>query len=171
VRKSVPVHRGDHARLLIARRQSGAAAVAAVLFLPALLATMTALLSLGQGVWYRNLAYQAADLGALAGVQAVDLDQLALGKVRLVTDEARNRATEYARANIALSHAPALPALVIQVEVINPSGAETRDPVTGRLLEYPTVCVALRFPVSFRVGPLAWVQNITAHADASVVPR
>ncbi|MDP2871754.1 MAG: hypothetical protein Q8P31_04370 [Bacillota bacterium] len=155
----------------IGRTERGAAIAAAVLFLPALLAVMAALFSLGQVVWYRHIAYQAADLGALAGVQALDLDQLAQGKLHLLTGEATARASEYAWENIVLALGPLPPGLDVQVHVINPAGADASDPITGRVIEYPTVCVVLRFPVNLRVGPVQWTQDINAHADASVVPR
>lgn len=152
--------------------QRGAAATVAVLFLPVLVAGIAALSSLGQVIWLRNLAYQAADMGALAGVQALDLEQLADGRVYLLADEAGARAIEYARANIAAAlGVSALADLEVQVRVINPGGPAASDPVTGRAIIYPTVCVVLRFPRLFRVGPVRWVQHISAHADASVVPR
>lgn len=150
----------------------GAVAAAVVLFLPVLAAALVALTCLGQAVWLRHIAFQAVDLGALAGAQALDLEQLAAGIVRLLPDEARTEATKYVRANISTAIGVTnLAGLDIQVRVVNPDGPDSSDPVTGRLLIHPTVCVVAQFPYRFRVGPVHWEQLVRAHADASVVPR
>jgi len=132
---------------------------------------MAALFSLGQVIWYRHIAYQAADLGALAGVQALDLDQLAQGRLHLLAGEASAKALEYARENILLNLGSLSQGLDVQVHVINPEGAAASDPITGRVINHPTVCVVLRLPVTLRAGVVYWTQEINAHADASVVPR
>jgi hypothetical protein len=150
----------------------GAAAAITVLFLPVLAGALIAMASLGRVVWLHHVAYQAADLGALAGVQELDLERLAVGVVRLLPDEARSEAERYSRANlVAAIGAQDIEDLAIEVRVINPDSSGSLDPETGRALEHPTVCVVIRFGCLFRAGAFRWEQTIRAHADASVVPR
>ena len=148
----------------------GAAGVLVVLFIPVLLAALTAILSLGHIKHLRQVAYQAADLGALAGVQCLDLDELAAGRLQLLPAEAAAQAADYARANLAGACVSPVD-VAVDVSVLNPAGDSLTDPVTGRVHLYPTVCVTVSFPSSFRFGPVRWTQVIRAHADASVVPR
>jgi hypothetical protein len=144
--------------------------VLAVLFLPVLLAALSAVLGLGHIMHLRQVAYQAADLGALAGVQCLDLDELAAGRLQLLPAEAAAQAADYARLNLAVvSVSPA--DVAVDVSVLNPAGDSLTDPVTGKGHPYSTVCVTVSFPSLFRFGPVSWTQVIRAHADASVVPR
>lgn len=146
----------------------GAAGTLVIAFLPVLLAAMAALAGLGHANFWRQRAHQAADLGALAGVQSLDFDQLAQGVVYLLVEQAMSVAEETARANLTGGSPDAV---TVNVTVLNTADGPATDPVTGRIHEHPTVCVQLTVTVQFRLGPVVWTQAMTAHADAAVVPR
>lgn len=141
-----------------------------MLFIPVLLAALTAILSLAQIMHLRQLAYQAADLAALAGVQCLDLERLAVGQLELEPESAITSALAYASRNLAAAGLDAS-GPIIDVRVLSPTEDGLPDPITGKIHQYPTVCVTVSFQGSFRFGPVAWTQVIRAHADASVVPR
>jgi len=151
--------------------ERGAAGLLTVLFLPALVGSLLAVVALGQTILARHLVTHAADLGALAGVQALDLDTLAQGRMVLIPEEARARSREYVMYNLSLTFPEAGPEATIETEVIDPEGSVRRDPVTGRVHEWPTVCVLVSMRIPIGVGPFRGYADIQAHADASVVPR
>jgi Flp pilus assembly protein TadG len=142
-----------------------------VLFLPPLLAALLASVSIGQVITARHLAGHAADLGALAGVQELDLDALARGELVLIPAEARSRATEYARANLHRMFPELDPGPEVYAEVLNPTEGGSIDPLTGRVHLWPTVCVTVVLSVPVGIGPLSAEIPVRAHADASAVPR
>jgi Flp pilus assembly protein TadG len=147
----------------------GAAGVLVIAFLPVLLAALAALAGLGHAAFWRQRAFQAADLAALAAVQCLDLTELAAGRIALLPDEAASAAVSYAHANIGeMSPQPEITVTVLNAAA---DGHGLTDPVTGRLHEHATVCVLLEISVRFRFGPVAWVQVIRAHADAAIIPR
>lgn len=114
----------------------------------------------------------AADLGALAGAQEVDLDALARGQLRLRDGEAARAAERWTRDNL-VAHpmtAPLAAAAEVEVRVLHPERAQpARHPWSGRVVRYPTVAVrvAVRAPLPWTgrlVGPI----RVWARADASV---
>lgn len=136
-----------------------------MLFMPVLLVVLALLAGLGHAMHVRQIAAIAADMGALAGVQCLDLAQLASGHLVLAPEGARAAAQEYVAKNLP----GATP--VVEVTILNPATGSGLDPLTGRVHAYATVCVVVRVWAHFRLGPVSWQQEIVAHADASVVPR
>lgn len=160
-------------RFLVSER--GASLIAVVLFLPVLLLIAGLVTDVGLLFVARHLAYHAAELGALAGAQDVDLDALARGEVTLVEGQARADAEDYARRNLAASfrHLDQAQALFVNATVYNASAARpVRHRETGRLLTDPTVSVAVRLwlPLHF-LAPLRREAAVQVHADASVTTR
>lgn len=151
----------------------GAAAVLVVLALPALVAATGFAVGIGTALVARQALRTAADLGALAGVQALDLDRLAAGAVVLREDQAAADARAWALENLRHTFGPRAAAARIAVRVYNTHlTGPVADAVTGRLVRDPTVCVEVALPL--RIPFLsAWVGDVTlrAHADASVIPR
>lgn len=142
-----------------------------VAFLPVLLAVLGTLWGLSQVILMRHAAWTAADLGALAGAQCLDLDRLARGELYLLADQARAHAEAYVRGNLAAGGVAGWEEAEVQVAVLNPDEGDGRDPVTGRRHPHATVCVRVSFPIRVRLGPVRWEIAVTAHAAASVVPR
>jgi hypothetical protein len=139
--------------------------------LPLLLAALLASISIGEAIVFRHLVGHAADLGALAAVQELDMDALARGELVLLPEEARSRAAEYVLANLHLMFPNQAQAFSVSTEVINPSQGGATDPVTGRIHKWPTVCVLVQTSLPVGIGPLSADIPIKAHADASAVPR
>lgn len=152
--------------------QEGASLVAVVIFLPVLLLVAGLVTDVGLLFVSRHLAYHAAELGALAGAQDVDLDQLAVGKVVLVEATARADAADFARRNLAASF-PRLDlarSLRVEATVYNASSlVPVRHRLTGRILTDPTVSVdiTLNVPLYFLVS-LRREAAVHVLADASV---
>lgn len=157
------------------RREQGASLVLVVLFLPALLLVAGAVTDLGILFVSRHLAYHAAELGALAGAQDVDLDALEQGDLQLLGPQATAAAEDYARRNLSRSF-PRLDLgqdAAVHVQVYNASAAApVRHRDTGRLLVDPTVSVAIRLDVPLHfLRPLKPWAELHVHADASVRTR
>ncbi len=150
--------------------ERGAAGALAVLFLPVLLAALASLLGLGDALLMRHRVGQAADFGALAAVQCLDLTELAEGRILLLPGPAGAVAREYARANLTEESGPP-DGLSIEVDVLNPGSGGVRDRVTGRTHRHATVCVEVRCRHVVRLGPLHLSYQVAGHADASAVPR
>lgn len=154
------------------RGQEGASTVAVVIFLPVLLLVTGLVTDVGLLFVSRHLAYQAAELGALAGAQDVDLEQLAAGQVVLVESAARADAVDFARRNVAVSF-PRLDlarSLQVQATVYNASRTvPVRHRLTGRILTDPTVSVdiSLNVPLHF-LASLHREATVRVRADASV---
>lgn len=149
--------------------------MAVVLFLPVLLLVAGLVTDVGVLFVSRHLSYHAAELGALAGAQDVDLDALARGEVTLVEARARADAEDYTRRNLAASfpHLDQAQALFVSAAVYNASvSAPLRHRQTGRLLTDPTVSIAVRLslPLYF-LAPLRREATVQVHADASVRTR
>lgn len=152
--------------------QDGASVVAVVIFLPILLLVAGLVTDVGLLFVGRHLAYQAAELGALAGAQDVDLEQLAAGQVVLVESTARADALDFARRNVAASF-PRLDlgrSLQVEATVYNASStAPARHRQTGRILTDPTVSVDIRLDVPLHfLAALHQQATVRVRADASV---
>lgn len=143
-------------------------AVLLVALLPVALLLLGLVADFGLALWAREELRKAADLGALAGAQDLDLERLARGERVLLPGPARDDADRYARANLGGRR---YAALAIEVAVLNASrDAPLREPWTGRLVEDPTVAVRIeaRVPTVF-LRPLLPAFAVAATADASVL--
>ena len=157
------------------RGERGASLVLVVLFLPALLLVAGAVTDLGILFVSKHLAYHAAELGALAGAQDVDLEALAQGRLQLAERRAMTAAGDYARRNLTRSF-PYLDLdrwAEVQVRVYNASAATPlRHRETGRVLVDPTVAVSIRLSVPlYFLRPLRPRADLHVRADASVRTR
>ncbi len=155
--------------------EGGGVAALVALFLPVMVLAAGFVLDLGLVFAVRQMAYGAADLAALAAVQDLDLDRLALGELFLVAEAARRDARAYALNNLR-SNLPGTDVdatAQVAVEVYNPEpGHPLRHRVTGRRLATPTVSVAISLPVhTYFLAPLAREIPIRVRADASVVRK
>ncbi|MDI3317462.1 MAG: pilus assembly protein [Bacillota bacterium] len=163
-------HRLGPARRSPRRRgERGAVSAWFVLALPAFLLVLALVADVGRFFVLHSLAQSAADLGALAGVQELDLERLAEGERRLRTWEAEAAARAVADANAREALAGDrydLESLAINAD----AGAPRRHPWSGRLLRDPTVSVRIRvrahsFFLAGREVP------IRVQGDASVMER
>lgn len=152
--------------------ERGAAAVLVVLFLPCLLASLALALDVGALLVARAQMRAAADMGALAGVQDLDYDLLAQGLIVIRSADAVRDAREWVLANLE-GRAFIEPGTVrVVVAVLNTEGAGAVScPVTGRLLEWPTVCVKVEAMARLPFLPALGLVKVSIHADASVVGR
>lgn len=152
--------------------QRGAAAAFTLLFLPVLAVLLALVVDVAHLFGVRAALQAAADMGALAGAQAVDLDALAQGRRRLQEDEAAGAAREWVRGNL-LAHPltrPLAGAAEVEVRVIQADeGEPARHPWSGRELEDPTVAVRIRVQPRFHGFAGLWPPPLLeVRADASV---
>ena len=156
---------------MIKRRELGVSAVVVILCLPVLLAGTAATLDAGNLLLMRYRLQAAADLAALAGVQSVDWDELALGQLVLDESEALQRARYHAEVNIEsmMNRSPER----VDVWVVNASEDDpAAHPLTGGVLVHPTVVVACEVR-----GPDSWFNSwqeapvLRVEADGSLRTR
>jgi uncharacterized membrane protein len=150
--------------------QSGAVLVLVVAFLPVLVAAMALVVETGRLFVLARWAQAAADLGALAGAQEVDLEQLADGERYLDEERARLAADRITTDNLR-DLGGVVGSSRVQVYVINVAEGPTIHPRTGRFIRDPTVSVWVE--VSVPVHLVWWTHQVrlAAHADASVVEK
>jgi Flp pilus assembly protein TadG len=115
----------------------------------------------------RGTVQTAADLGALAGLQEIDFDRLAAGKVWIDEECAVREALSYLTANLGKGLTPSqITSSVKSVDVYNTGSLDQH----GRSrLTHPTVCVTAQVGVRLPVTGMPYV--IQVHADASIMPR
>lgn len=158
----------------LTRGERGSIAVVVILFLPIAALIVGLVLDVGYLFVARYQAGVAADLGALAGAQDVDLERLATGERWLVEEQARRDANDWTRANLraSLPHGQGEEATV-QVRVYNATAKHPLvNEVSGRILTDPTVVVSVEVPVRLHfVAFLARRVLVRVSADASVVPK
>lgn len=159
------------ARPSLAWRRRGAAGTVLALLLPVVLASLALVADVGYLLWVRAALQAAADLGALAGAQELDLEALAEGR-RALAPTAGSSARRWAGENLAAHPATARWADLAEVGVLviqADEQAPARHPWTGRTLRDPTVAVRirLRVPLPWFGRPLGPVE-VVARADASV---
>lgn len=145
-------------------RRSGAAALIVVLFLPALVLLLALVANSGYLFLARYRMMVAADMGALAGLHALDLDRLSRGERYIDPYEGSRAAREWTLSNLNLAFPNIQPEDVqVNVEVRNPNEHGAEDPsitVDIRLnlrLPWPMVTDAKR--------------ELTARATGAVKPR
>lgn len=144
--------------------ERGAALALALLWLPACL--LAAALAV-DGAWLllaRERAHHAADLGALAGAQELDLVSLRAGRVRLLPGRARDAARRFALANWrAAGGGTGVAAVDVRPDA---------DRRSGRLPIGPTVEVEFRGPVHLSLAGRAFpTPEVRVAARASVVEK
>ena len=153
----------------------GSVSVLTILVLPVLLASSAFAVDVGLMAWLRGTAQAAADLGALAGVQEIDVVRLARGERWINEGAAMARAKEVALENLTRNVKTLDPSreVVVKTRVFNlPDGEAAVHPGNGRVLKDPTVCVTIE--VSTRLPFLSLVRRnvaVVVHADASVVQK
>lgn len=154
--------------------QRGAVLPLVVLLAPALLALLALVADLGHLLAAQAVATAAADLGALAGVQELDLNRLVAGERHLLPASAAAHARRVAALNLArnLPRSPSRAPARVEVAVVNASpAAPGRHPFTGRPLPDPVVAVRVTAAVPLRFAPGVRPPRLTATATASVLPR
>lgn len=150
------------------RGEGGQVAVLLVALLPLALFLLGLVADIGLALWAREELRQAADLGALAGAQDLDLARLAQGERVLRPDAARADADRYARVNLA---GRGYRSLRVEVAVLNATReAPRREPWTGREVRDPTVAVHIEaeIPTVF-LRAIVPALAVRATADASVL--
>ena len=149
-------------RDLIEQTRGGVLALVA-LFLPIAVLCVGMVVDLGTVFFVRKAVQAACDLGALAGVQELDWDLLALGTVALRAGEADSIAREIANRNLA-----AVDALVDDVEiassVLNPP--DSTEPTVAVTIEY-----SVRVPFLRTIPGMGSGFRDRRVSEASVVKR
>ena len=151
----------------------GSVIVLVVLFLPIFVLALGFVIDLGVLFVQRQQAVAAADMAVLAGAREIDLDRLARGERYLLPEAATASAREWFFSNLRASLGTEAGAASAVVRVYNATQANpASDPVTGRRLHDPTVCLAGEVPA--RLYFLAFITPSTTlhvHADASLLVR
>jgi len=152
----------------VSRNERGAICVWFVLCMPTLLSVMALVFDVAWASIGQNYLQVAADGGALAGVQEIDLDRLALGECRIVPEPAITVARLYAFDNLSRSLAPEhLASCMVTARAFNPGEPGWHGP--PQVVLNPTVCVEVCLPIQFPVTRM-W-RMLRVHADASLMPH
>ncbi len=153
--------------------QRGSVVVLVVLFLPVFLLTLGFVIDLGVLFVQRQQAMAAADMAVLAGAREIDLDKLARGERSLLPEAATAAARQWFTSNLRASLGSEAEAAATVIHVYNATQASpATDPVTGRRLHDPTICLAGEVPA--RLYFLAFIvprTTLHVHADASLLLR
>ena len=149
-------------RELIEHTRGGVLALVA-LFLPIAVLCVGIVVDLGTVFFVRKTVQAACDLGALAGVQELDWDLLAVGHVAVRVDDGERIAVEITRENLE-SVELLVPELQIGAKVENPPARE--DPVVSVAAVY-----SVRTPFLRSVPGLGRGFQGSVMAEASVVKR
>ena len=145
------------------RGERGQVAVYAVLLFPVLTLVLALVLAVGSLEVLRTRLRAQIDMAALTATQALDVAALAAGEPpRLVESQAAALAREYLARNLAAtSHLLAASAAEIaagaEIVVTNERGT---DPITGALIEAPTVSIRVRVPARIPLLGLAGLSPI-----------
>ena len=153
----------------------GVASVMFIIYLPVLLMIMALVIDVGLLIVIRNKLQAAADFGALAGAQNLNVQALQEGSIILDDSSAKRDATEWAEENVLRNLHPFMERLdlIITARVYNGSAANTLyDWHTGRAINDPTVCIVIEAVHQFYfIHGVFGDQWITVHADASVMTK
>ena len=157
------------------RAESGSILVMFTLFLPVLILCVGLVTDLGLIFLARNIAYHAADLGALAGAQDLDLSRLSRGEVHLDEMRAARDAKSWTLNNLRTNFS-ALDVdsrAGVSVDIYNASaGNPLIHRRSGRILNDPTVSVSVTVPVKMHFLSTLWSEiSVSARADASVIKK
>lgn len=142
-----------------------------VAFLPVLAAVMGLMVETGRLFVLSRGVQAAADMGALAGAQEVDLDRLAEGERFLDEERAKVQAERITRQNLRALGGVLGEAGRVQVYVINVADGPAAHPRTRRPIRDPTVSVWVEVTVPVHLVGSASAVQLSAHADASVVEK
>jgi Flp pilus assembly protein TadG len=154
------------------RDERGQVALYAVLLFPVLMLILALVLTVGTLEGARSRARAQLDTAALTATQALDFDALARGEPpRLVVAEAERLAREYLARNLAsIGNLPVSPAAIAASAEVAVVDAGERDPISGALVEVPTVSiravVPTRVPLLNLVG-LGPVVNVSVSGSAA----
>jgi len=152
--------------------ERGQVALYAVLLFPILMLVLALVLTVGTLEGARSRVRAQLDMAALTATQALDFEALARGEPpRLIVAEADRLAREYLARNLAtignLSVSPAAIASAAEVAVV---AAGERDPISGNVVEAPTVSiravVPTRVPLLNLIG-LGPVVNLSISGSAA----
>lgn len=171
----IPEGRGRGGSSVVPWGQRGAALALSVLFLPLWLALATIAIDVAYIMWVHAGIRAAADLGALAAAQNLDLEALAQGDPEIIPEEAHRDARQWIMDNLRQqrSTAPWAEKADIRVWVLNGKpGAPLQHPLTGRIITDPTVAVEVSLPARVFLVPRKLGEiPLKVRADASVMGR
>ncbi len=146
-----------------------------IIYLPVLLLVMALVIDVGLLAITRSKIQAAADFGALAGAQNLNLEALQEGMIILDERMAKKDALRWTEENILRNLHPFISDqyLDISINVYNASaGIGLYDYHTGRIIYDPTVCVVIEAKHHFYfVHGIFGDQDIVVHADASVLTK
>jgi Flp pilus assembly protein TadG len=152
--------------------ERGQVALYAVLLFPVLMLVLALVLTVGTLEGARSRARAQLDMAALTATQALDFDALARGEPpQLVVAEAERLAREYLARNLAsIGNLPVSPAAIAADAEVAVIAAGERDPISGALVEVPTVSVRAvvptRVPFLNLIG-LGPVVNVSVSGSAA----
>ncbi len=160
--------------MIAARRdgERGQVALYAVLLFPILMLVLALVLAVGTLEGARSRTRAQLDMAALTATQALDFDALARGEPpQLIVAEAERLAREYLARNLAtVGELPVSPASIAASAEIAVLASGERDPISGALVEAPTVSiravVPTRVPLLNLIG-LGPVVNVTVSGSAA----
>jgi Flp pilus assembly protein TadG len=160
--------------VIAARRdgERGQVALYAVLLFPILMLVLALVLAVGTLEGARSRTRAQLDMAALTATQALDFDALARGEPpQLIVAEAERLAREYLARNLAtVGELPVSPASIAASAEIAVLASGERDPISGALVEAPTVSiravVPTRVPLLNLIG-LGPVVNVTVSGSAA----
>jgi len=143
--------------------------------LPVWLALATIVIDVAYIMWVHAGMRAAADLGALAAAQNLDLEKLAEGDPEIIPHEADKDARQWIKDNLQQQRAtaPFAERADIRVWVLNGKpDAPLQHPLTGRTITDPTVAVEVSLPARVLLVPRKLGEiPLTVRADASVMGR
>jgi Flp pilus assembly protein TadG len=154
------------------RHERGQVALYAVLLFPILMLVLALVLTVGTLEGARSRVRAQLDMAALTATQALDFAALARGEPpQLVVAEADRLAREYLARNLAtIGNLPTSPAAIASNAEVAVLAAGERDPITGVIVEVPTVSiravVPTRVPLLNLVG-IGPVVNLTVSGSAA----
>jgi uncharacterized membrane protein len=123
----------------------------------------------------RNKMQAAADFGALAGVQNLNLEALQEGSIVLDSYAAKKDAKRWTEENVFRNLHPFIDAkdLEVSIKVHNSYPDKiSYDCYNGRMISVPTVCVMIESDHQFYfIHGVFGKQKIVVHADASVLTK
>lgn len=138
--------------MIAARRdgERGQVALYAVLLFPVLMLVLALVLVVGTLENARSRGRAQLDMAALTATQALDFEALARGEPpQLIVAEAERLAREYLARNLAtVGGLPASPASIAASAEITVVAAGERDPISGAIVEAPTVSIRAVVPTT-----------------------
>jgi hypothetical protein len=130
--------------------ERGQVALYAVLLFPVLMLVLALVLVVGTLENARSRGRAQLDMAALTATQALDFEALARGEPpQLIVAEAERLAREYLARNLAtVGGLPVSPASIAAGAEITVVAAGERDPISGAVVEAPTVSIRAVVPTT-----------------------